>query len=360
MIKQEQYSAPGRICLYGEHQDYLKLIVVPAAINLRTTITLRKNNSNKIKVYSESLIKEDHFEISNQITLAQNEFDYIRAILIILLKEKLAEKIPGFDLKIKSNIPIGSGLSSSAAILVSWLTALNDQLNLDLSKRQIADLCFKAENQILRINCGIMDQYSSSLGGIFSLDCNGPPYNITEFKSNLEGLVIGDSKIRRSANEPLTILRKQINDGLSKLQNIDNNITLKNIEINSLDNYKPLLTSIEYKRLYGVLRIRDVTLKACKELLKKKNQNLDLLGKLLTDQQTMLRDFLGVSIEKLDLMINSAMKAGALGGKLTGAGLGGCIIAFAPEKELKIAKAINKIGGEAIICKIDEDGARKE
>ena len=108
-----------------------------------------------------------------------------------------------------------------------------------------------------------------------------------------------------------------------------------------------------------MLKIRDATKQAALELAKVNNQDLELLGKLLTDQHKMLRDNLQVSIEKLDVLVSASIKAGALGAKLTGAGLGGCIVAFAPGKEFEVAKAIETKGGKATICKIDFDGAKK-
>jgi len=359
MTKQQTYSAPGRVCLYGEHQDYLKLTVVPAAINLKTKITVEKNNTREIRVNSVELGKNHSFKITKNLSLAKNEFDYIRAVLMVLFQENIIEEISGFNLNITSQIPFGSGLSSSAAILVAWLTALNDQLNLRLNKTEIADLCFIAENKILGINCGIMDQYSSSLGGIFSLDCDGPPYKIQQFTTELNGLVIGDSCIRRSANEPLTLLKSQITTGIEKIKQ-QGNFELRTLASNTLTEFRDFITEDEYRKLLGVITIRNITKRSITELSKNEEQDFEYLGSLLTKQQTMLRDYLGVSIPELDNLIDVSLKAGALGAKLTGAGLGGCIIALAPGKEEEVASAINSAGGKAIICKIDFDGAKKE
>ncbi|NPE06961.1 MAG: hypothetical protein GNW80_01655 [Asgard group archaeon] len=359
MTKKQIYSAPGRVCLYGEHQDYLKLTVIPAAINLRTTISIERNDLNEINVHSLELKKTDVFKVNDEITLTKNEFDYFRAIIIVLKKEGMIGEIPGFNVTISSQVPIGSGLSSSAAILVSWLTALNDQLELELNKTEIADLCFIAENNILGINCGIMDQYSSSLGGIFSLNCDGPPYNIQHFETPLEGLVIGDSCVKRSANEPLTLLKNQITTGFEKIQK-QGDFKLKSLASDTLTEFRDIITEDEYRRLLGVITIRNITEKSSIELSKSNNQDIECLGSLLTKQQTMLRDYLGVSIPELDNLVDVSLKSGALGAKLTGAGLGGCIIALAPGKEEEVAHAINSVGGKATICKIDYEGAKKE
>ena len=116
--------------------------------------------------------------------------------------------------------PAMSEILASAALLVAWATALNDKFQLNLNKEKIALLCFKAENLILGVNCGIMDQYSSSFGGIIGLDCDGPPYKFVKYSTVFSGLVIGDSCVRRSANEPLTILKNQLYTGIEDLQKV--------------------------------------------------------------------------------------------------------------------------------------------
>lgn len=355
----QYYSAPGRVCLYGEHQDYLKLKVVPAAINLRTQIGIKDNGLERIRVKSRDTDSSDEFSISKKITLTKNEFDYLRAIIITLQKEDLVDNLTGLDVTIRSSLPIGSGLSSSAALLVAWTTALNDRFHLNLNKEKIALLSFKAENHILGVNCGIMDQYSSSLGGIIGLDCDGPPFKITNYPTVFSGLVIGDSCVRRSANEPLTVLKNQLYSGIENLQRVAP-IDLKEITLEELKRAKSTISLNEYKRLHGAITIRDITKKAQLNLSKKAPFDLLLFGELLTKQQDALRDLLEVSIPELDNLVTASLKAGALGAKLTGAGFGGCIIALAPGKEKEVAVAIENAGGKAIICQVDPEGGRKE
>lgn len=355
----QYYSAPGRVCLYGEHQDYLKLKVVPAAINLRTIIGIKDNSLESIRVKSHDTDSSDEFPISERIILTKNEFDYLRAIVITLQKEDLVSTLTGLDVTIKSSIPIGSGLSSSAALLVAWTTALNDKFQLNLNEEKIAQICFKAENHILGVNCGVMDQYSSSLGGVFGLDCDGPPYKIIKYSTVFSGLVIGDSCVRRSANEPLTVLKNQLFSGIAKLQKAAA-FDLKEITLKELKKAKSTISPNEYKRLYGAIAIRDITKEAQRNLAKKGSFDLSLLGELLTKQQDALRDLLEVSIPELDNLVTASVKAGALGAKLTGAGYGGCMVALAPGKEKEVALAIENAGGKAIICQVDPEGGRKE
>lgn len=355
----QYYSAPGRVCLYGEHQDYLKLHVVPAAINLRTVIGIKENGTQTTRVQALDMNSSDEFLLGEKISLKSNEYDYLRAIIVVLFQEGFGEKLTGLDVTISSKVPIGSGLSSSAALLVAWATALNDRFQLGLSEEDIAILCFKAENQVLGINCGVMDQYSSSLGGIFGLDCDGPPYKITRYDKVFSGLVIGDSCVRRAANEPLTEMKNQLFSGIEKLQKISS-FNIKKTTLEELKKFDKDLPEIEFKRLTGAIAIRDITIYAQRILQSKDSWNLMLLGKLLTKQQDALRDLLEVSIPELDNLITASLDAGAYGAKLTGAGYGGCMIAFAPGNEEKVAAAITAAGGKATICQIDPEGGRKE
>lgn len=351
------FSAPGRVCLYGEHQDYLGLTVVPTAIDLRTIIGLKNIPEKRIIAQSLDLQVEDTFDLKKSISFKDNPFDYLRAIIKVLFDEGFGKKLQGFQVKIKSGVPIGSGLSSSAALLVAWLTGLNELCGLKLSKEEIAFLSFKAENQKMGINCGVMDQYASSLGGIFSLDCDGPPFEINKFDKQFKGLIIGDSLIQRVANEPLTLLKEQFFTARAKLKK-SQGYSLQTITQKQLENAKSILNKQEHRIVSGAIKIREATKEACLEL-GKSNWDLEHLGELLTEQHFVLRDLLKVSIPKLDQLVEGAIEAGAYGAKLSGAGFGGCIVALAPGKEREVTRAIGAIGGKGITCQTDE-GARKE
>jgi galactokinase len=352
------YSAPGRVCLYGEHQDYLKLNVVPAAVNLRTSVSVQKNKSQFMKISSRDLQIKDVFSISEKgLPLASNELDYLRAIIKVLMNEGFASHLTGLDVQITTQIPIGAGLSSSAALLVSWLGALNHILKLELSKKQIAHYAYQAEHDILGVQCGIMDQYSSALGGLFCLDCDGPPFDITEYSNHFGSLVIGDSQVKRKANEPLSLMKNHLFEGLKKISKKEP-VTFKNLTKELLEQYNNDLATNEFRCLKGAITIRSLTSKACNELTKKQ-PDLKLLGKYLTQQQIALKEYLRVSIKELDDLIQASLSAGAFGAKLTGAGLGGCMIAHAPGRENEVTQAIRKAGGNPLIVKIDMNGVKK-
>ena len=164
--------------------------------------------------------------------------------------------------------------------------------------------------------------------------------------------------MRRSANKPLTILKDQLFSGIQKIRK-ESEISIKTISIDDLTNFESKLTKQEYTRLIGAIRIREITTEACKELSKNNNYDHKFLGDLLTEQQHLLRDKLEVSIPELDNLIAASIENGALGAKLTGAGYGGCIIAYAPTKEKEVAKAIEKAGGKAFICNIESEGGKR-
>ncbi|MEA2070560.1 MAG: galactokinase family protein [Asgard group archaeon] len=353
------YSAPGRVCLYGEHQDYLGLEVIPSAINLRTFFRLKKRQDDKIIIHSENLDITDSFNMKSGLPYSSKPLDYLRAVINVLFKKEIIQKKHGFNVRISSEIPIGSGLSSSAALLISWLIALNHEFSLSLSSQKIAQLAYYAEHDELGINCGIMDQYASALGGIFSLLCNKPPYTIKRFEANFDPLIIADSSIQRQANKPLTILKQQLFQGITIMQ--EHKLPpLSKVSIDDLDTIQKYLPTQIYKRLKGAIKIRDITKQAHKHLSKSGEKSRKLLGELLTKQHTILRDYLEVSIQALDKLVEVSINAGALGAKLTGAGFGGCIIAYAPGKEKEVTEALEVAGGKVYLCHTELQGGKKE
>jgi galactokinase len=176
---------------------------------------------------------------------------------------------------------------------------------------------------------------------------------------NLDGLVIGDSLVRREANKPLTLLKEQLLSGMEKI-NSKITTSFHTLSQKELEKHKANLTDEEYLRLSGAIGIRDITTQTFEHLQTQKKYDSSLLGENLTKQQTYLRENLQVSIPKLDHLVSAALSAGALGAKLTGAGLGGCIIAYAPDKEQEVAEAIARNGGKAIYCKTDIGAQRDE
>lgn len=362
MSKQIKVSAPGRVCLYGEHQDYLNLVVIPAAIDMRCRIDGAINETGKIsfddKVFKENFTipfgpdqKKTPYELGSN--------DYFKAVLNVFIKKGLFSDMPGnlgFSGTLNNEVPQKSGLSSSASVLVAMVKLFDEILELDLSDIDIGYYAYLAEHDELGIPCGQMDQLASSVGNIFHMKCVEPPI-VTRIDSDVPGLVVGNTLIPKSTNSVHSVRVKEINDAIKFL----NRKMDFNIEKTAFEEAEPYLRNenkIWLKRIRATLKDRDITEKAYKEL-QKKAPDVKYLGELLSKHQMYLREDFEVSVPKIDSMLKAGTDAGALGGKLTGAGMGGSIIMLAPGKQQEVADALTKAGGKGYVVEID-DGAKSE
>lgn len=318
-------SAPSRVCLYGEHQDYLQLKVIPCATDLRLDIYSNPSKNKRLIIKSENLNEtvEIHSETSKLSNHQINFKSYLEAGIIALKNSFRDIKIPSLEVCIRSNIPIASGLSSSAALLVGWIKHLGGTLNLQLENNKLAELAYEAEHHIMEIPCGRMDQYSSVYGGIISLSCTDPPklkqLQIPDFK-----LLVVDSKTPKLTSDVHGKKVEEIKSVIREFENISN-VSLTKVSSDILNRFQHKLNTHEMRIMKGVISIKEDTEMAEMELLKTK-PDLELLGDLLTSQQNALRNGINVSLPILDKIVELGKKYGALGGKLTGAGLGGSVV----------------------------------
>jgi galactokinase len=340
-----QVSAPGRVCLFGEHQDYLSLAVIPSAINMRTTISCRESTSgeNSILINANDLDKQLNIDLQEAYDYSDPDLAYFQSVVEVFAKHGHFSSLQPFECDVSSQIPIKSGLSSSAALLVAWVKVVATIAGLRLTSQEIGMYAYEAEHDVMGIPCGMMDQLSSAIGGIIHLQCTMPPV-ITPLSARLKGLIVADTKIHKSTSQVHGIRVKETRSGLENLkQYIDYDIVETPFE--KIEPYLQNLDEVEQKRLIAVFRDRDITV-ASLALLQQKNLDYQAIGALLNDHQMYLRDYFEVSVEKIDTIIQSAIEAGAIGGKLTGAGLGGCVVILAPGKEDAVCQAVTDVDGE--------------
>ncbi|MHA2094934.1 MAG: mevalonate kinase family protein, partial [Candidatus Hodarchaeales archaeon] len=315
-------SSPGRICLFGEHQDYLGLPVIPMAINRRLFLHYqRAPQESTIQISSDALSLTEKITHKALDKLSGTPYDHIKAVFKFYSKSIHGKILPS-ELKIRSNIPIKSGLSSSAALIVSTVFLVaNIILQKELSSIQIADVAYQVEHDILRISCGRMDQSSAALGGIFHMTTTGKliitPLNLPEYSY----FVIGDSEIPRHADIPLKRVQEKISYVLEKLGNANL------LSLQKTDSAVTRLKKQEKKLLHGILSVRNNAKQALNELTSPK-ADLSTIGSLLDEQHWFLRDNYQISHPKIDKMCEIAKDTGALGAKMTGAGFGGCMFAL--------------------------------
>jgi galactokinase len=356
-LNELKVSTPGRVCLFGEHQDYLHLPIVACAISLRISIEGTCRNDMLINVQLPNISDEELFYLDKPITYSK-ERDYFRSSVKVLLKNGFTFS-SGFDCVVDGQIPINAGTSSSSALIVTWinfLVRMSDQSEI-LSDEKLARLAYEAEVLEFAEPGGMMDQYSTSIGGIIAIDFF-PEVVVTRLNTNLKTFVLGNSHQPKDTKYILSHVKEQILTVDKILKEVYPDFALQSVKADDLPNYVKYLNNSQYQILEGTIKNRDITVIARKELANKSPDH-KLIGQLLSEHHTVLRDILGISTPKIEKMIDVAIKAGAYGAKINGSGGGGCMFAYAPEKSEKVKAAIENAGGEAFII-LPDSGSREE
>ncbi|PMP60090.1 MAG: galactokinase [Caldisphaera sp.] len=323
--------SPGRINIIGEHTDYSYGYVMPMAINLGNY--LEYVPYDKISLRSDAYNEEIELDLS-MINKKQNKWiDYILGIYNALFELNL--KPGGIKGRIYGNLPISSGLSSSASLELAILVALNNSYNLKLNKLQLALIGKKAENDFVGVPSGILDQFAVTFGkkgfAIF-LDTETLSYEYIPFPKDISVIVYNTGVKRELAKTGYADRKKIVEDSLRIL----NKNSSKEIIEKDLEKLDPLYR----KRMGYIIRENNRVINA-KEALKK--NNLELLGKLLIESHNDIAKNYEVSSKELDFIVETSMKYGALGARLTGAGFGGSAIILAlRDKAEKIAESVHK------------------
>jgi len=342
-------STPSRICLFGEHQDYLNMPVISAGINLTMEITAEKLNEKIADFYLADYNLSKSFPLNFPLNYDE-ERDYIKSAFNVLKREGVNIDW-GVRASVSSDIPINAGASSSSALVIS-LIKLILELSGDSRKNSpfdIAELGFKVEVAEFDEPGGKMDHYSCAYGGVLYLDF---AENLVEqLPVKLSGFLLGHSLQPKDTKGTLRRAKEAQIEAIKKLKEMKPNFDLKK---NSYEEMKDYIRKLpDELKPYGeaALMNRDITIKA-RELLKSGKFSNKELGNLLYEHHTVLRDKLKLSTKTIDTMLSEAMKAGALGGKINGSGGGGTMFVFAPGKEEWVKEAFERMGKPAYILKI--------
>ncbi len=351
-VSEIKVSTPGRVCLFGEHQDYLNLPIIACAISLRIEITGTKRDDSLINISLPDINQTEIFSLNTQLEYLK-ERDYFKSSINVLRKHGLNFS-NGFDCTIHGEIPINAGTSSSSALIVSWINFLN-QFSCtpqNLSSEKLAKYAHEAE--VLEFNepGGMMDHYSTAVGGIIYLDFN-PKLSLEKINSELGAFVLGNSLEPKDTKYILGKVKKQVINITNKLNHNENSLSLTDISESELHKYERDLTSHQFDLLKATIKNRDITKDAKKVLLTSPIDHKKI-GKLLNEHQNVLRDSLKISTPKIDKMIEASLKAGALGAKINGSGGGGCMFAYAPDNPEAVVDAIEREGGKAYVIYPDK------
>ncbi len=345
--------APGRVNLIGEHTDYNDGFVLPVALDRDVRVLFRPRADGRVRLYALEFDSWADFAIgSEERDSGQLWPNYVQGVGLALAE--LGVQLKGFEGIVSGNVPRGSGLSSSAALEISaakaFLAAANEIHT--LTGPQIARAAQKAENEFVGVNCGIMDQFISTLGEdghALLIDCRSLDYQRVPFPDGVS-LVIGNTKASRSlAGSAYNERRGQCEEGVRLLRTVLPSITaLRDVGRSQLEAHKSLLSDIVYRRCLHVVSENERVQDAVAALAK---GDFKMVGQLMDASHASLRDDYEVSSGALDSMVEAMHShPGCLGARLTGAGFGGCAVALVQagtEKEVRetvrerYAKAMN-------------------
>ena len=329
--------APGRVNLIGEHTDYNDGFVLPMAINYDVRLAARARPDRLVRLYSAAFDDADVFHLDDvrHSTIAWSQ--YLRGVVDILQREGYT--LRGMDAAIYGNIPIGAGLSSSAALELAAITAFRYLNGLDsatatgqaLDRVQAALLCQRAENEFVGVKCGIMDQFVSSLGQANSallIDCRSLDHSLVPLPHGVS-IVVVDSGLRRDlVDSAYNERRLQCEEGARLLG------------VPALRDATPTVLAAKENKLPEVVarRCRHVVAENRRVLdgaLALRNGDLATFGTLMAESHASLRDLFEVSTPEIDALVEVQQEvAGCLGARLTGAGFGGCTVALVRDHAL--------------------------
>lgn len=345
-------SAPGRVCLFGEHQDYLNLPIIAAAISKRFFVDGARRKDKQINITLPDLDTKVSFELSEAIPY-KIERDYLRSCVNVLQRVGYTFS-KGFDVKMCGSIPINAGTSSSSAMIVAWinfLTQMSDQKKY-LDTKSIADISYKAEVLEFGEPGGMMDHYSTSVGGVIWLE-SFPEILLECITPKLGLFILGNSQEPKDTKYILARVKKGVINIVNDLKKKNLEFSLQNIRLEELDRYTDDLNEDQLDLLRGTIRNRDITFEA-RQVLISDPLNHQRIGRLMNEHQNVLRDTLQISTPKIDKMIDAALNAGAFGAKINGSGGGGCMFAYAPENTEKVLDAVKSIAPESWIVHVDD------
>ncbi len=354
-----EVSTPARICLLGEHQDYFGLGVIPAAINLRLVISgLRIDRDSKIKVKMPDIEAVDELQ-PNEPAPYRRQRDYLRSVYNVLLRGGYRFD-GGWDCEVKSQIPIGKGISSSSALVIAWARLLSEIAvqGTSLGGEELANLGYQAEVVEFDEPGGMMDHYACALGGIIHVDCS-EIFKVTRLNARIDGLVLGDSLTTKDTTGMLAEIKRDVLQALDMMQKMKPEFSLSYSSAEEAIEDLARLPLRGGRRLVGTMMTRQITKQGLDLLSGCIEPDREAFADLLNRQHVVIRDWLGISTERIEMLISASMKAGALACKLNGSGGGGCFTAYAPGNEASVVEAIKRAGGNAKVVRID-DGTRLE
>lgn len=320
-------QSPGRINIIGEHTDYNDGFVLPAAIDKKSVFKLKKNGSNTVTILAKNVEETFTFDLSNYTPIKSGWQNYVMGVVNEL--EKLGGNIGGFEGGFEGDVPIGSGMSSSAALECSLAIGLNELFELGFDKWQLIKASQMAEHNFVGIKCGIMDQFASVMGQenkVMLLDCRSLNFQYFPFELDDYQLLLLNTNVSHNlASSEYNTRRDECELGVFMLKSKFSNInSLRDVNCGILRQITPKMPENILKRCYHVVTENQRVLDATEALVKKDFQKL---GQLMYGSHYSLQHDYEVSCPELDFLVKLTKdKDHILGSRMMGGGFGGCTI----------------------------------
>ncbi|MBN2370142.1 MAG: galactokinase [Vicinamibacteria bacterium] len=334
--KPRVFRAPGRVNLIGEHTDYNDGFVMPAAIDFATFVAAAARNDRMLVIRSENYNDERVFDLDETDPKPMRHWsDYVRGVAVVL--ERADHRLRGANLLIKGEIPLGAGLSSSAAIEVATALALLNVNRDSLPPLELALLCQRAENDFVGMRCGIMDQFISchaQAGHALMLDCRSLAFRAVPLPPNVR-LVICNTMVKHElASGEYNRRRAECEMGVKLIRrSIPAIHALRDVTMEQIRSLNSRLPASVARRCRHVVSENARVVEAAKAL---EESNLSRLGRLMTASHASLRDDYKVSCVELDSLVEIASAhQGVFGARMTGGGFGGCTINIVAEDHVE-------------------------
>ncbi|NNE27263.1 MAG: galactokinase [Saprospiraceae bacterium] len=329
--------APGRINIIGEHTDYNNGFVFPAAISHYTEALFTLNDHDHIcKIYSE-VLQEGFTCDLRELGIRQKTWEnYLVGVMGVLINQ--GYKLRGFDCEIKSNVPIGGGVSSSAALECSFIFGLNALFDLNLTRIEMARICQKADHQYVGVMSGIMDQFASMMGKAdhaIHLDCQSLEYKHHKIELDDYSFFLINTNVHHElASSEYNRRQTECKEAVDTIKSRCNSVqSLRDISLNMLEEFKSQMNSIAYKRALHVINENErvqLSIEALKE------NDLIKLGQLMYASHHSLCTLYEVSCDELDFLVEQSKSFDSiLGARMMGGGFGGCVLFLLKEDDIE-------------------------
>jgi galactokinase len=331
------FRSPARINIIGEHTDYNDGFVMPAAIDKEIVFAIAENFSSKARIYAMDLNDYTEFDINDTAPDADKTWsNYLRGVIGGLILKGISLK--GFDLVFGGNIPLGAGVSSSAAIEGGIGVALQGLFKFEITRMELAKIGQRAEHEYVGVKCGLMDQFANLHGKkdyVMKFDCRSLEYEYIPFFAEGYSVLLIDTKVKHAlASSEYNTRRAECESGVSIIQKDFPEVKkLRDVSLEMISKYKDKLNPVVYKRCRYVVEENNRVALAADAL---KNNDFVALGKLLYQSHQGLSVDYEVSCKELDYLVQLAVETKYVAGaRMMGGGFGGCTINLVQSSHLE-------------------------